>query len=497
MESRLRFKFCLLLFLVSISSHATAKNSDEIFEIVAEKHDISHPLGNTLSNQIHSNYSWQNNVVTQNTSIIPFRSFAGLGVDFPNYTINFPTPEISGAVGLTQYVQWVNADIGIFDKATGYMLAGFPKPGNYLWKGFGGLCETNNDRSFTVKYDQTVDRWIFTQIAWGDVFAGPFYQCIAISTTPDATGTYYRYAFPFESFNATSELGLWSNAYLMTFDINGPFVYGPRVCALNKNNMLQGSTASMQCRQFPSETHLLPADLDGKTLPPANTPGFFISSHPQYNLNVYSFYVDFANSKNSHLDGQGISLIKPMPNGGAYQPNGVWLNINGGNVLRRFAYRQFQNYGSFVIGENDADPYGYNRGPFWYEFRLPVGGGGLQMYQASYYMPDGKMRFNPSLAMDKVGNIAMAYNISTSVIYPSIEMTNHLNTDPLNQMNTPQPLTTGTGSNTDGQWSNHNSMSVDPVDDCTFWFSGEYMKETGSNVWSTRIISFQLPNCQS
>jgi hypothetical protein len=92
-------------------------------------------------------------------------NFDGIGQGVFGINVNLAPPDTDGAVGLTQYVQWVNVNFAVFDKTTGNILPNFPVAGNTLWKGFGGPCETNNDGDPVVVYDKLNDRWVFGQFA--------------------------------------------------------------------------------------------------------------------------------------------------------------------------------------------------------------------------------------------------------------------------------------------------------------------------------------------
>src|SRR5712692_11718526 len=107
----------------------------------------------------------------------------------------FVPPDTNGAVGATQFVQIVNVTYAVYNKSTGAVELG-PALINTIWAGFGGLCETENRGDPVVLYDHLAGRWLISQLAFSSGFTENF-QCIAISTTSDATGTYNRYAFPF------------------------------------------------------------------------------------------------------------------------------------------------------------------------------------------------------------------------------------------------------------------------------------------------------------
>src|SRR5438094_1275264 len=199
-------------------------------------------------------------------------NFAGVGNGDYGFVPNAAPPDTNGAVGATQYVQWVNESFAVFDKTTGTLLHG-PVAGNTLWAGFGGGCETNNDGDPIVQYDKMAGRWVFTQFS---VSTTPYLQCVAVSTTPDATGTYNRYAFNYgNQFPDYPKLGVWPDAYYVTYNIftNGQTFAGPKVCAWDRVAMLAGSPATQVCFQLGTGVNsLLPSDQDGLTPPLQGAP---------------------------------------------------------------------------------------------------------------------------------------------------------------------------------------------------------------------------------
>src|SRR5205807_5861609 len=123
----------------------------------------------------------------------PTLNFEGLGNGQYGFTVNSAPPDTNGTVGATQYVQWVNSSFAIFNKSTGALISG-PTAGNTLWSGFGGGCQTNNDGDPVVLYDKLAQRWVFRQFS---VSTTPYLQCIAGSSTSDATRTLNRYSFQY------------------------------------------------------------------------------------------------------------------------------------------------------------------------------------------------------------------------------------------------------------------------------------------------------------
>ncbi|MGA0586187.1 hypothetical protein ACO2Q2_03495 [Dyella sp. KRB-257] len=155
--------------------------------------------------------------------------FDGVGQGFSGpqgtFTVNSAPPDTNGAVGATQYVQIVNSAFAVFDKTTRSVTYG-PVATNTLWTGFGGPCEADNDGDAIVVYDKAAGRWVISQFA---VTAAPYYECVAVSATSDATGAYYRYAFPYGSvFPDYPKMGVWPDAYYETFNMfNGNTSTGP------------------------------------------------------------------------------------------------------------------------------------------------------------------------------------------------------------------------------------------------------------------------------
>src|SRR5258707_227958 len=242
--------------------------------------------------------------------------FDGLGNASLGFTVNSAPPDTNGAVGATQYVQWVNSSFAVFDKSTGALVAG-PTAGNQLWAGFGGGCQTNNDGDPIALYDKAANRWILTQFS---VTTTPFLQCVAVSTTSDATGTYNRYAFQYSNFNDYPKLGVWPDGYYTSFNMfNGNTFVGARACALDSASMLAGAAATQVCfQQGSSIGGLLPADVDGNTAPPAGSPNYLMFFGTN-NLNLFKFHVNFATPSSSTFTGPTVipvTAFSPLCGGG-------------------------------------------------------------------------------------------------------------------------------------------------------------------------------------
>jgi hypothetical protein len=422
--------------------------------------------------------------------------FDGLGNASLGFTVNSAPPDTNGAVGATQYVQWVNSSFAVFNKSTGALIAG-PTAGNSLWSGFGGGCQTNNDGDPIVLYDKLANRWVFTQFS---VSTTPFLQCVAVSTTSDATGTFNRYSFQYSNFDDYPKMGVWSDAYYITFNMfNGNTFVGADACAYDRNAMLNGQPATQVCfQQGSSVGGLLPADLDGTTAPPAGSPNFLVFFGTN-NLNLFKFHVDFTTPSNSTFTGPTtipVTAFTALCNGGTCVPQSgttQQLDSLADRLMYRLAYRNFGNHESLVV--NHSVTAGSGGGVRWYELQNP--NGTVTVAQQSTFAPDSKFRWMGSIAMDQAGDMAMGYSVSSSSTNPSIAFTGRLATDPANTMQTESTIINGTGSQTGNlsRWGDYSAITVDPVDDCTFWYTQEYMKTTGSFNWNTRIANFKFSNC--
>jgi hypothetical protein len=426
------------------------------------------------------------------------QSFEGLGNGEYGFTITGAPPDTEGTVGATQYVQWVNTSFAIFNKTNGALIAG-PTAGNTLWSGFGGGCQTNNDGDPIVLYDKIAQRWIFSQFS---VSTTPYLQCIAVSTTSDATGTYNRYSFQYTDFDDYPKMSVWPDAYYETFNMfaGGTTFAGADACAYNRAAMMAGTTATQVCfQQSTAVGGLLPSDLDGTTPPPAGSPNYMMYFGTN-NLNLYKFHVDFTTPTNSTFTGPtviNVAAFSPVCGGGTCIPQPGTSNTVDSladRLMYRLAYRNFGSHESLVV--NHSVVAGSSGGVRWYEIQNP--GGTPVVAQQSTFAPDSSYRWMGSIAMDQSGDMALGYSVSdASSVFPSIRFTGRVPTDPASTMEAEVNIVSGSGSESSGltRWGDYSAMQVDPVDDCTFWYTQEYLKTTGTFNWSTRIASFKFPTC--
>jgi hypothetical protein len=433
----------------------------------------------------------------------PGLNFAGVGNGDYGFSPDAAPPDTNLAVGATQVVQWVNESYAVFNKSTGALVLG-PVAGNSVWAGFGGGCQSNNDGDVIVQYDKINNRWILTQFS---VSTTPYLQCVAVSTTSDATGTYNRYAFNYGSseFPDYPKLGVWPDAYYISFNMFTNTFTGAQVCAYNAAAMRAGTAATQVCFHLGSSFGgLLPSDLDGSTLPPSGSPNFFLNFGTN-SLNLWKFHVDFGTPANSTLTGPTNIPVAPFTaacGGGACIPQpgtSQKLDSLADRLMYRLAYRNFSTYQSLVVNHSVSIGGGKGKnqpvGVRWYELRNP--NGMPTIFQQGTFSPDSAYRWMGSIAMDKLGDMALGYSASSSSLFPSIRYTGRLVTDAPGTMQSENTIQTGAGSQLRNlnRWGDYSSMAVDPGDDCTFWYTTEYLKSSGTFNWSTRIASFKFPSC--
>jgi hypothetical protein len=431
---------------------------------------------------------------------LPGLGFDGIGehsLTVP-YEVNSVPSDINGAIGLTQYVQWVNTSFAVFAKSDGAPLAG-PTAGNTLWEDLGGNCAEQNDGDPIAQFDKIANRWVMTQF---QVTVKPYSQCIAVSLTEDATGMWHLYEYTKENFPDYPKLAVWPDAYYITYNMFGGTYRGPKACAYDRAVMLNGGNAAEICFQLsPAIGALLPSDLDGHTLPPGGAPNHLLTLRSTTSLGLYRFDPDFATPANSTLTGPailpvpaftqacaGVTRLACIPQPGTSQR----LESLSDRLMYRLAYRNFGTHESLVV--NHAVSVSGTTGIRWYEIRNP--GTTPFVYQASSYQPDTQHRWMGSAAMDQTGNMAMGYSVGSGTLYPGIRFVGREATDPLNNLSLETNIIDGSGSQTSyARWGDYTSMSVDPVDDCTFWYTNQYLKVGGNFNWDTRVASFKFASC--
>jgi len=471
-------------------------------------HDTSQPLAQMAGNRARQAASAAR--VDANSRPPATGSGLSVGVGFDGIPSDgAAAPDTSGAAGDKQFVQFVNFEFAVFDKATGAIIQG-PLPGTTPWSGFGGPCEAGNPTKNSepiAQYDKAAGRWVLAY----PVLVAPYTYCVAISTTNDATGTYYRYSFelPAEDVPDAPKLAVWPDAYYVSFNLlhDGSSTAGLAV-AYDRTNMLAGNTAEPAISfRVASQTNLLPSDFDGTVAPASGEPNFYMNVGSA-SLNLFKFHADFAHPANSTFTGPTPLAIKSRPGYCSRAPghcgNAVVLQPSPGGLLDAFPdqlmYRlAWRNVGGVehlvanqtVIALLSNSPLASLR---WYDITDPNSMPAVSQ-QGSVSDPLSGF-WMASIAQDKNGDIALGFSASSLLLFPSIEFTGRLSSDPAGHMSSPQFIVQGSGVQlTNFLWGAYSAMTIDP-DDCTFWYTTEYIRTTGIAKWSTRIASLRFPSCQ-
>jgi hypothetical protein len=439
------------------------------------------------------------------------------GLDRASWGAGWP-PDTNGDVGPGHYIQTVNTSVGIFRKSDGASLAAFTFDAFFSSAPTGTPCDSNNQGDPVVVYDQQADRWIISDFAWSNFSSGPMFQCLAVSITGDPmTGGWYFYAVqtdPGGHIPDYPKLGVWPDGIYMSanvFATTGSQAFKHvRVWAFNRTDLESGSPLRAVSFDLPAKIQgisvfsVLPSNMRGDA-PPAGRPNLFASIWGVYAARVWKFDVDWTTPANSTFTGPSNVPIGTFAVGPTTVPQPA-----PGNSLDTLTYRlmmqnQYRNLGgqeslwlSHTVGNGSGIA-----SVRWYQ--LNVSGGTVTTsspVQQGTFNPDANHRFMPSLAVDGSGNMAIGYSVASSTTYPSIRYAGRLVTDPLNTLGQGETtLWAGTGAQTNtcggracARWGDYTAMSIDPVDDCTFWYTNEYYSTNGGN-WQTRIGSFKYPSC--
>ncbi len=463
----------------------------------------------------------QGGVQTTNPGLMPapLKSFDGLSNADNQSVLGFRVspPDTDGDVGPNHYVQWINLTFAVYDK-NGTKLFG-PAAGNTLWQGFSGPCSTNNDGDILVRYDQLADRWVLTQFA---LPSGAGHQCVAVSQTPDPMGAYYLYDFVISTgINDYPKLGIWPDAYYLSFnEFIGSFT-GAFAVAFQREAMLQGLPAAsvkFAVRDPANQDEFftaLPANLEGKTPPPAGAPGLFVMPFDEQSFgptgntqadhyNIWKFAVNWANPAASTFTGP-LEVASDSFDSNLCNFNRACIPQKGTTnkldslaalTMSRVVYRNYGSHQSLSVTHN-VDATGNDiAGTRWAEIRAPLDSTAT-LYQSGTFAPnDGNSRWMSSINMDKDGNLAVGYSVSGPDLFPAIRYAGRLASDPLGTLGQGEAeLVAGGASQTAGnRWGDYASLAIDETDDCTFWFTTLYLA-AGDTSWRTRIGSFTFPTC--
>ena len=424
----------------------------------------------------------------------PLVNIDGLTAGSPN--------DPTGDIGKDYYIQAVNAStFRIFDK-TGAPVSN-PIAMNTLWSGLGFSSAGDP----IILYDQEVDRWILTEFPSGNQLL------VAISETSDPTGAWMAYNFSTPNFPDYPKYAVWNNSYVVTTNESGNGVLPSYF--INRQDILDGvANPRIQRIEMPGITGgpgffvSTPVDWSGSMAPAADTDPMILrlnddawGNSTSDQIDIFSTVIDWDDASNTAVTqtsvvaadfdtdacsapGQGFACIPQM--------NGNGIDGLPQTIMNQPHYRNFGTHESLVLNflVNANIPSDIIAGIRWMEFRkLP--GGVWEMYQEGTFSPDdGLHRFNASMAMDASGNIGIAYNVSSPTSFPGLRFTGRRAFDPLGEMTVIEyNLVEGGSPNGFNRWGDYAHMSIDPINERTFWFTSEYR---AANNTRTKIVAFEF-----
>jgi hypothetical protein len=449
----------------------------------------------------------------QRAAIPASASFDGLGEGFAGGGRG--GIDISIGVGPDHIFEILNGNMAVFTKKgrkyseTGKLLYG-PVPNNTVFAGFGNRCGVSNNADSVVRYDQFAGRWLIVV----PVFTPPYAMCYAVSATADPLGAYYRYEFERPLFPDYPRPAVWPDGYYLptsTSDNLLPEVITQKHdCIADRARMLRGEPATEQCVVIEGAVFLMNSDAVGKRQPPAGAPNIMMSTGGTQLLKrfeddgiyFYKLHVDWSDAGKTTVsppqkiavapyhylcDGQ-LSDCVPQPG------TDRRLDSQGDKLMQGLMYRNFGDHEA-ILAEHSVASAAHGGGVRWYEFRLdrqrdPV------LFQQGTYAPDRFFRWLASMVMDRKGNIGMGYSFGGDPNYAGQRFAARRAGDAKGQLTFHESvLSEGEGSQAAMRWEDYTNIAVDPADDCTFWFVGNYLKK-GAATSTTRIGSFAVPGCR-
>ena len=454
------------------------------------------------------------------------------GLDFATWGAGHP-PDENGDVGPTYYIQTVNTSIGIYDKSNGNRVAAFTFNAFMSQGTFGNLCDTNNFGDPVVLYDSYENRWMITDFAFtldgsGNVSPQTVFECFAVSKTGDPVNggwNYYSILTP-GGLGDYPKFGIWPDGIYMSANMFGYAATGSyqgyHVWALNKQQMYAGAP-QVSVVDFAGDTSdftVIPGNSKlAAGAPPVGSPEYFVSTSNLLNaVQIYKFQVNWDKVSTSTFTGPFNELAPNcMPNAGVAN---ALTPANAADTLefRAMAAAQYTNLAGVEslwvahtvqrgVSTNNscspAAPTGGNATIRWYQANVTGGTIAANLTQGSSFDPEGAntfFRFQPALAVDRMGDMAVTYTKSNAVTNPSIMYNGRLAGDASNSLGTEATLRAGTGAQSGNcggsacvRWGDYAAMELDP-NGCEFWMTGEYYATNGLNDL-TRIGSFHFPGC--
>jgi hypothetical protein len=339
---------------------------------------------------------------------------------------------------------------------------------------------------------------------------GPYSMCYAVSVGPEPFGPYYRYEFLRPLFPDYPRPAIWPDGYYIPTS-TGDEVIQKHACVADRAKMLKGEPATEQCVIIDGANFLNIADIDGQGLPPPGAPNIMMAAGGTQLkkileddvIFVWKFHVDWTNPANTKVTGPEKIAVAPyhylcdgqltncVPQPGTNRR----LDAQGDKIMARLVYRKIGKRES-IVAVHSVNTSAGGGGVRWYEFRVNKDRN-VSLYQQGTYAPEGFYRWMASPAMDRLGNIGIGYSFGGTPNFAGQRFAGRLAKDPLGQLTLHETvLVEGEGAQTNTlRWEDYAQTAVDPSDDCTIWYVGDYIKKDATS-YSSRIGAFRMPGCR-
>ena len=339
---------------------------------------------------------------------------------------------------------------------------------------------------------------------------GPYSMCYAVSTSPDPLGTWYRYEFLRPLFPDYPRPAVWPDGYYLPTS-TGDDVIQKHACVVDRVRMLRGEAATEQCVVIDGVNFLNNADLDGRRLPPDGAPNPMLATGGTQlrgdldddGIFVWQFHVDWKDARKTRVTGPvkvavapyhylcGGQLTNCVPQPGTDRR----LDAQGDKLMARVVYRNL-GHREAIVAVHSVNTEAAGGGVRWYEFDV-TRDRSIALRQQSTYAPDSFYRWMASPAMDARGNIVIGYSFGGTPHFAGQRIAARLATDSAGTLTFRETvLAEGEASQTNTlRWEDYTQTAVDPSDDCTIWYVGDYLK-AGAQAYATRIGAVRVPGCR-
>lgn len=506
---------------------------DEINELNTER--VRKPLEGSRS--VDDALQREPRAPTPNTPSAPLLTFEG--IDAADEGNAVAPPDTNGDVGPNDYVETVNTLIRIYDK-NGVPRGPAFRQSSLFASGGGSVFGASHDGGDpVVLYDRLADRWLISELGYISPITPPYHELIAISKSGDPTGAYYLYDFvlPGNEFPDYPKFGVWPDGYYMTTNqfLNGGSFDGSGSFAFDRKKMLAGDATAvgiyfdLNLASHPEGVAgMLPSNQNGLVSPAPGTPNIFAYftdddfGDPHDGLRLFDFHADFVIPSNStFIERAESTYANPLPvalfdarepigRTDIEQPSpGPNLDSVGERLMFRLQYLNHGGVESLVMnwtvnvsGVPPTSSSTYQAGVRYEELRRNSPAGLFSVYDQATFAPGagngatGDNRWMGSAAIDNQGNLAVGYSISSTTRPPAIAYAGR-ESNVTGGLEVERSMMDGTGVQLDtlSRWGDYSSMSVDPSDDCTFWYAGEYYSTNSQFNWRTRIGKFRFSGC--